>query len=248
MGREPRRQVVVSIHDVAPAWLAEVRWLLAALDDLGARPRVLKVTPLDGGRDALACCPELVALLRAETAASSEIVLHGYTHRAAGPLRGSWPRRMQARLFAGRDAEFQTLDACAMAERLFRGRAALRELGLDPVGFCAPAWFADPGLPDILRALGFRHYVGMASLYDLAADRRQWLPWYGAMGAGPAHETLIRLGGRLCMAAEPRAPVVKVFLHPQGAPRSAACRRTLLQLRQLLRERRPTTYAQLLAA
>jgi uncharacterized protein len=241
------RQVVVSIHDVAPPWLAEVRWLLAALDDLGVRPRVLKVTPLDAGRYPLEACPELVALLRAEVAAGSEVVLHGYTHRVAGPLRGPLPGRLRARLFAGTVAEFQSLDVAAMTERLSRGRDDLGRLGLAPSGFCAPGWCADPALPALLRTLGFRYTVGMASLWDLTADRRVSTPWYGYMGAGAAHEALLAVGGRLGLAAGRDFPVVKVFLHPQGAPGSPACRRVFRTLRRLLRERRATTYGQLLA-
>ncbi|HEX5504831.1 MAG TPA: DUF2334 domain-containing protein, partial [Thermomicrobiales bacterium] len=235
-----------SIHDVMPAYAAELRRLLADLDAIGARPRVLKVVPhaADGGP--LAGAPGLVALLRAEVRAGSEVVLHGYAHRAAGPYRGPWPARWRARLFAGDAAEFLTLDRAALAARLEDGRRELRDLGFDPRGFCAPSWLASPELAATLRGLDFRYSVGLAALHDLRCGRRRWLPWAGYMGAGPRQERLIHLVGAALLAATPRAPVVKVFLHPQGVPDAAAYGRTLRLLARLVREREPVTYGQLL--
>ena len=93
--------VVVSVHDIASPLTSEVCHLLAALDAIGARPRVLKVVPnADGTRD-LRDDPALVRVLAAEVAAGSEVVLHGYTHRVAGPLRGPWSTCLRARHFAG---------------------------------------------------------------------------------------------------------------------------------------------------
>src|SRR5579875_1511025 len=121
--------LVVSIHDVAPATLGDVRYLLDALDEMGARPRVLKVIPNADGHGDVRAYPALVRLLADEVAAGSEVLLHGYTHRAAGPLRGPWPRRLRARLFAGTAAEFLTLDIAATRERLDAGRQMLRDCG-----------------------------------------------------------------------------------------------------------------------
>src|SRR5437588_4777681 len=143
--------VVVSVHDIASPLTSEVRHLLAALDASGARPRVLKVVPnADGTRD-LRDDPALVRVLAAEVAAGSEVVLHGYTHRVAGPLRGPWSTCLRARHFAGMAAEFLTLDATEMMERLSAGRQILQGVGVEPRGFCAPGWLAPPGLPHLLR-------------------------------------------------------------------------------------------------
>jgi uncharacterized protein len=239
--------VVVSVHDIASPLTSEVCHLLSALDAIGARPRVLKVVPnADGTRD-LRDDPALVKVLAAEVADGSEVVLHGYTHRVAGPLRGPWSTRLRARLFAGTAAEFLTLDATLMMERLSAGRQILQSIGVEPRGFCAPGWLAPPGLPHLLRQCGFHYYVSMAALWDLGAGSSLWTPWLGYMGAGALQERLVGLGGRALLAMARRVPVVKVFFHPQGAPDAQACHRILQVLARLLRERHPVTYGTLLA-
>ena len=64
------QRMVVSVHDVAPGTLEEVRYLLRRLDAIGVGRRVLKVVPAatDGG---LAGNPELLALLGEEVALGS---------------------------------------------------------------------------------------------------------------------------------------------------------------------------------
>ena len=239
--------LVVSVHDVAPATLADVRYLLDALDEMGARPRVLKVIPnLDSHGD-VRDDPALLRLLADEVAAGSEVLLHGYTHRAAAPLRGPWPRRVRARLFAGTAAEFLTLDSSTMHERLDAGRQILRDCGVEPRGFCAPCWLAAPELPALLRRGGFAYYVTMATLLDLATGRRVPTPWLGYMGADALQERLVGIGARACLGVARPLPLVKVFLHPQGARSSPACARTLHTLAGLLRMRAPTTFGEYLA-
>jgi predicted deacetylase len=237
--------LVVSVHDISAATEAQVRAILADLDALGARPRVLKVVPRPPGFPTLDQAPGLVALLRDEAEHGSEIVLHGYTHRAAGPYCGPWELRARARLFAGSSAEFASLPPSEMTRRLAFGRQALLRQGLDVEAFCAPAWLAPPGIRPLLRELGFRRYVGMASVVDLARGRERWTPWIGHVGAGAWQERLVRLGGVLALAASTGTPV-KVFFHPDGAPTSPAYRSALRVLPALLHRRRATTYAELL--
>lgn len=243
-----RNAVVISVHDIAPSTLSGVRWLLGALDGIGARPRVLKVVPNEDGAGDIRECPELVRLLHEQVASGSEVVLHGYTHRAAGPLRGPWPERIRARLFAGSAAEFLTLDEASLSRRLIAGQEILASVGLHPQGFCAPAWLAPPELPRLLRSFGFRYLAGMATLTDIAAGRRLYLPWLGYMGSDAAQERLVGLAGRMMLRASAPFPAIKVFLHPQQVGESAACRQTLRTLAALLQDRRPVTYAELLAA
>jgi predicted deacetylase len=239
------RQLVVSLHDVSPSRLMEVRHLLAELDRLGARPRVLKVIPAEPGATPRDYGP-LYDLLRSEQEAGSEIVLHGHTHRSAGRPAGPAVDAVRARFFAPHVAEFMCVEPDEARRRLAAGRSELRGAGLDVRGFCAPAWLAQPWLTGTLRELGFQHYVGMAQLVDLRGSRRLWLPWAGYVGGGSAHEILIRFGSAALLAASAGRPVVKVFLHPAPQPSVPALRRPLAIVSKLLRTRRPTTYAALL--
>lgn len=240
--------IVVSVHDVAPAFTAEVQLLLGALDAIGVRPRVLKVVPHAAGGPRVDEAPALVRLLHDETRAGSEVVLHGYTHQGCGAFRGDWLTRARAHLFAGPAAEFLTLDPAEAGARLVAGRTVLQGLGINVQGFCAPAWMASKDTRGLLQRLGFRYYVGMNTLVDVQTGRRRWLPWAGYMGASPWHERLVWLGGAVQLAVAARFPAIKVFLHPQRARASTDCQRVLRLLARLVHERRPTTYAALLDA
>jgi predicted deacetylase len=242
----PERWLVVSIHDVMPDYTDEIRLLLAHLDALDVRPRVLKVVPNAGGCGPIAATSPLARLLRDERRAGSEVVLHGYTHQVSGPFRGAWPVRCRARLFVADAGEFLTLDDAQMAARLAAGQRALAALDIAPAGFCAPGWLAPRTILAALRRQDFRYYVGMNALYDLRADRRRWLPWAGYMGGGAWHERLVYLGGAVQLAVSPAAPAVKVFLHPQHIRESEDYVRVLRLLARLVRERQPITYGRLL--
>lgn len=238
-------RLVIAVHDIAPSTAGDTRWLLDRLDDLGAAPRVLKVIPRQKGSRPLEDDVDLVALLRREVSAGSEVVLHGYTHQAAGRLRGPMATRLRARLAAGGSAEFLTLAPAVAAERVAAGRDVLDGLGLRPAGFCAPGWLATPELDGILAAAGFRYSLTFATLRDLRTGRARSIPALGFMGAGAVQERLVGLERRVLLAGRGAFPVLRVFLHPAGARESAACRATLGAVERLCRERRPVTYADL---
>jgi predicted deacetylase len=241
---------MVAVHDVAPSTLGEVRWLLARLDDAGIRPRVIKVVPgelgaSDEARD------ELAGLVRAEAAAGTEIVLHGWTHRAAMAYRGGVLDRLRARLFAGDAAEFLALEVAEMRERLDHGRQWLAEVGVEAAGFCAPAWLWAPELPPLAREAGFRYLVGLRGLVDLGSGRLISAAPAGYMGTGMAGEAAWRLGEIAIwrpLTALRGGRVRRYFLHPQGASRSRACGRVLREIERAARTRRPMTFRELLDA
>jgi predicted deacetylase len=241
----------VSVHDVSPSALDEVRWLLARLDEAGVRRRVLKVIPAPGGAE-LAAGSELVELLRGEDAAGSEIVQHGYTHRTAGPIGGSALDALRARAFARDDAEFLSLEPAAARERLRAGRAVLEGLGLEVRGFCAPGWLSPGWLNGILAEEGFAYAIGLLQVTDLDTGRHRTVPAFGYMGADALQERLVGLGGDTSLALHrwisDRVPHLRVFLHPRGARTSDRCARALHWIRRLAAEGQVATYADLMAS
>jgi predicted deacetylase len=238
------RQLLVSVHDVAPAWIEEVRWLLRELDAVGARPRSLLVIPCHAERDDLRDAPELVELLHEEVAAGSEIVLHGYTHARAGPWRGDPLTVTRAALFARQVAEFASLEWAEQRARLVAGRELLATLELPTVGFSPPGWLHTRELPGLLAELGFAYLVEMLFLVDVRDGRRLATPWMGFMGTPWLHEELAQLGARLLAPWRRFAPRVSIFFHPQGAPASPVCRQVLRALARELEEGgEPLTYA-----
>ncbi|HEX6129731.1 MAG TPA: DUF2334 domain-containing protein [Candidatus Limnocylindria bacterium] len=238
--------LTVAIHDVAPSTLGEVEWLLERLDALGVSPRVLKVVPAEPGA---ADDAPLLRLLERETAAGTEVVLHGWSHRAAGPPRGTPLDRARARAFAGDAAEFLSLADAEVVERVAAGREWLERHGFPVAGFCPPGWLATAALPRALRSAGFRYLVTLRGLRDLRRGRWLTLPPRGYMGAGAGQERMVRLGGTVLSAplgALLRAPAHRFFLHPQAASGNPACASTLTQIAALALRHQATTYAELL--
>lgn len=247
-GSRPAPRVVVSVHDVSPANLRQVRWLLRRLDEMGAQPRVLKVIPDEGDDRRADRDADLMALVRDEVGAGSEVVLHGYTHRTEGRLHGRVIDLLRARLFAARSAEFLSLSRDEAAVRVSGGLQVLAAMGVRPIGFCPPAWLADRRTPAVLRAAGLRYFVTFLWLHDLERRRRRALPPLGYMGASPRQERLVAMERLLVSAGMSRLPVARVFLHPQGASGSRACAAVLRTLSRLVATRTPVTYAALLDA
>lgn len=240
-------RVVVSIHDVAPSTAEATRWLLRRLDAIGVTRRVLKVVPRWEDRDDLLADEPLCTLLREEAARGSEIVLHGWTHTLDRPPVGSALQRWRVRLFAPAAAELAAFDDVpAMRDRIDRGTEVLRAAGLSATGYCPPAWIAGPALDTALAAAGYRYVLRMTTVRDLMTDRTLRIPSVGYMGAGARQETGIELQRELTLR-RPRPPAtVRLFLHPQGAPTSPACGRTLERLASLVRSHRPMTYEEIL--
>jgi uncharacterized protein len=232
--------LVVAIHDVAPEYLDDVRYLLERLDKAAIRPRVLKVVP-----EHLRASPDLIALLREEQGEGSEIVLHGFSHQSHGRFRGPWSSLLRAMIFAPQAAEFLTITPTEMELRLRAGREILASAGLEVRGFCAPGWLESPDLRAMLGRTGFRYDITMTRVVDLQADNTIVMAWLGYMGAGAVQEHLVGVADGLNLLAAPLYGVVKVFLHPQGARRSSACHRILDLIPTVMRDRSLVTYGQL---
>jgi uncharacterized protein len=242
-----RRSLVVTLHDVAPPFEAEIRAQLAQLAAVGVQRCVLKVVPNWHGSHPISESPSLLELLRSQLAAGSELVLHGLEHRPHGPLRGNPWSRLRGTVFAPDAAEFLTLPPAAAARSVRAGFDLLEEAGLPrPSAFCAPGWLLTGDIRAALASAGIRYLIGMFSMHDLQTARRYWLPAIGYMGASPGQEAGVRLlNGIIRRTVLPRAAVAKVYLHPQGGMHNTALCRTFAELANMVGRDGwvPTTYA-----
>lgn len=173
--------VHVSIHDVSPAWAAEVDAALAACEGFGIKPGLL-VVPDFHGTWPLDQHPDYARALRARQDAGHEIFLHGYYHKTglgehkqggARPPRGL-RRAWAQRVVSGGEAEFSDVGEAEAMSRVEAGAAMLRRVGLLQLdGFVAPAWSMPHWMFGVLRKLGFRYTEDRLHIYDLVADTRR---------------------------------------------------------------------------
>jgi predicted deacetylase len=243
------RKLVVAIHDVAPPFEAQIRDQLDYLAGAGIRRCVLKVVPDWHGRHPIRESPTLIALLRDQVNAGSEIVLHGLQHRPHGPLTGPPGARFRGAVFAPGTAEFLSLTPDGAYAAVTTGLDCLETAGLPrPTAFCAPGWLLAPSVRASLERAGIRRIVNMLSVDDLCTQSRRWLPAVGYMGVSASQEIGIEiLNAVMLYGTLRRAEAMKIYLHPQGNVGSPALRRVLRTVSWMVRRRgwSPTTYADL---
>lgn len=250
--RAPRR-VIVSLHDVAPPFEAAIRQQTEMLAAIGVRRVVLKVVPNWHGAYPLLESPTLLDFLRAQVAAGSQIVLHGFEHQ---PFRqrsfyGPWLMRVRGRLFATDTAEFLTLSTDEAERALRQGLACFEQAGLPrPTMFCAPGWLHNAAAETALRRTGFHYLIGMFALRALRPGKREriWTPGVGYMGGSSGQEMGVQiLNGIVRQSALRVASVAKVYLHPQREPTGAIVRRRLAYLARMVEREgwQPATYAEI---
>jgi predicted deacetylase len=240
------RELVVSVHDVAPATFGATRQWCADLDRRGV-PASLLVIPGPWRLPALSKHEPLVRWLAERATGGDEIVLHGWSHRA-GPA-GSPMRRWTARLAARGAAEFAALDEDTAYGRLLAGRDLLGSLGLPTAGFTPPGWLQSAGTIRALRRLGFRYTTSHLGVYDLTRDRkrRAFALSHRPGGAGERlGAAIMPIGARLSVAG---GWPVRIALHPNDLSRPGLREATLRAIDAVLaRGARPSTYSDLVAA
>ncbi len=214
-------KVHVSIHDVSPAWDAEVAHALAMCAEVGIVPALL-VVPDFHGRAPLAKSPRYAAMLRELQARGHEVFLHGYFHRAraSGEVPEAEDGRPSgfARFFAQKvvsagEAELSDVTKSEARERLRDGTRVLEDAGLRIDGFVPPAWSAPAWLGEELAAMGVRYTEDHVSVSDPVAKRRR-----PSLVLNFASRTNARMASTVafCRIARPLGHLVptRVALHP----------------------------------
>jgi predicted deacetylase len=241
------RHLLVSIHDVTPAHERRIQRALALLAEFEVERFALLVVPDWHGSWPLGRFEAFASAVRACGAGGAEVLLHGFRHDEAGSSRTvlqhvrTWGR-------TAREAEFLGLLPDEADRRIAEGCATLRSAGLEPTGFVPPAWFHGRGLGTVLRAHGFTVTEDAWSVIDLVRHRHirapavQWSarkPWRAAAGVAIA-------AARLPLERWRR--VLRFVIHPADVEHPAVADSVRWSLEALLRDRKPTSYADVVAA
>lgn len=133
-------KLLVSIHDVTPAWAPSTLALWKLCQEFDVTPALL-VVPNWHGTWPLSQHSAFCDWLRTCASAGAEIFLHGERHDEVG-LQRTAIDELRAFGRTAREGEFLTLDRARAGERIARGLSTLREQQLKPIGFVPPAWLA----------------------------------------------------------------------------------------------------------
>ena len=235
--------VLLSIHDVTPAWTSQVEVLWALCRERGATPALL-VVPQWHGAWPLRDAPDYVAWIHARVAEGAEVFLHGERHDEVG-----LPRSLRDEVHAlgrtAREGEFLTLDHEEASARIGRGLALFSSLGLSPIGFVPPAWLCRTGTHTACAQHGLQVLEDDGAVYLL--QRRVTLPSPVLRWSG---RTPMRARGSALQAAlrwrtQRHAPHFRIALHPMDLEHPITRQSVTDELDRWLAARPARTYASL---
>lgn len=206
----------VSLHDVAPATWPECERLLEMLAPYRT-PVTLLVTPHYRAGVRLDAAPECIAALHARVTAGDEIALHGYFHVDDGPPPRSARDWAMRRVWTDREGEFAALDPACAGRRLDAGLAILRDVGLEPAGFVAPAWLLGRGAQCALAQRAFRYTSTRDVLLALPGWSRVSAPSFVYSTRAAWRRVLSRHWNRRRVHVLGALPRLRVALHPAEA-------------------------------
>ena len=215
--------LLVSIHDVTPAFELSVLRLWAMCAERGVSPALL-VVPDWHGKWPLTRFPRFLSWLRDRASEGAEIVLHGERHS-----RG----------------EFHALDRAAAREWIDRGVSALRTLGLEPAGFVPPAWLAREEGHAAVRDAGLGFSEDERSVRVFPAGRRIASPAVRWSARTPARAwgSVAVARGRWLLQRHARYP--RMAFHPQDYSHPRTTRDLPATLDRWLTRHQPMSYAAL---
>lgn len=235
-------RLVISLHDVTPAWEPEVRACMALLDEIGARGVSLLVIPEYRGvvfdRE-----PAFIDWLHTRVAGGDEVVLHGWKHIEQVRPRG-FVRSLRRAVLTRGEGEFLGLSTETCREFVGAGLKALAARDFHPTGFIAPAWLIEPMLYPVLRELGLRYTVRQTGVVPLETGRKIAAPTIVLRGSSLKMNETSRAVSTLRLPFWRRRPVVRVSIHPVDFRHGAdAWYRTIIPA--LLENREVVTYGTL---
>jgi len=211
------KRLLLSVHDVTPAYEPLLRVLVEGLEDRGLSRYSMLVVPDHRGSWPLEEHSGFCRWLSGLAAEGVEMLLHGMTH--TGSPGGTPAERLRALLFTRGEGEFLSMGEGESLALMENGRRRLSEtVGCEVRGFVAPAWLYGRGSIGALKHAGFL----------LAESRwRVWSPSLGRTltrvpvcnyaGGGVLRRGLAALWVRACGAVLRASPVVRFALHPDDA-------------------------------
>lgn len=210
------QRLLVSIHDVSPAFEREVDQLAERVSrTMGSTQMTMLVVPDHWGRAPIRAGSPFAGRLRRWCEMGIEMFLHGWCHRDDA-VHSGWAA-FKARYMTAGEGEFLSLGKATAHNRLVRGRKLIEDITGEAVhGFVAPAWLYSDGARTALRETGFR----------IAEDHmRVWSPAAGdaVLAKGPvitwasrsrARRISSLLAARYLRASLRHHQAVRIGVHP----------------------------------
>lgn len=240
--------LIVSLHDVTLRTLDRVQRQIEELAALDVHQTSLLVVPRYHEQERLDENGEACERLRGFQSAGHEMVLHGWVHQAPAAVDhpcglrfpGAW---FYQNCYTAGEAEFLSLSRDEAAARIQDGLVLLRQAGLAPVGFIAPAWLMNAAACQAAadRQLLYTNTISeIIHLPDGRRHRTRSCVWSTRAGWRRAASLV---WNALLFQRLQRVDPLRISLHPGDLEHPAIWRQVKTLIRRARETRRPTTYA-----
>ncbi len=236
------RALVVSVHDVSPWTRNSCDRILRELGEIGVGATSLLVIPDHHHRGHWRDDAEASAWLVGKAGAGHEVVTHGYFHQRERRPGESAATKMTTRWYTADEGEFYDIDRAEARSLVEKANAELRELGLDPAGFIAPAWLLGTGAEAALRELGVEYTTRLGGVFDLRtgeAHRSQSLVW--SVRSVWRRQVSLAWNALLFRRMAPR-DLLRISIHPVDVEHRSIWRQVRAFVARALADREAVTY------
>jgi predicted deacetylase len=240
------KYLIVSIHDAAPPYLDELKALSAWLDQQSIRPRSIKVIPDYLGQWNILEHRKFLDWVLSEKNKGSEIIQHGYKHKADAHKKG-YRDRLRDKCITKNEAEFSKSGYEESRKRIEKGKQIMEEADLICSGFTSPTWYQSKDAGQAIQDCGFRYYTTVSSVFDCQKHQNTPSLAMGYLGTNPVLEHLASLGqhvirktGLFC------SPYARMVLHPGVVSENGPLRWALKEIHKFSQNRDLITYQSLL--
>ncbi|MDB4950748.1 MAG: polysaccharide deacetylase [Gemmatimonadetes bacterium] len=248
----PQRDVLLSLHDVAPAHRERVVRAEALFAALGVRKITYLLVPAFHSDQTCDADAAFVDWCRRPRPFAVDWLLHGFHHRedrAVDAIPERVGDRLKRRYMTAGEGEFLAMDADEADRRVSQGIDVFRRtLGREPRGFVAPAWLFHPSLGSVLarRGIGFHEDHGGILPTDGAAPIPAPVVTWATRT--PIRKRTSILGTPVLAAVWRRKPLLRLAVHPHDFDHDDTVASIRRVWRSVLRRREQRLYGEVLAA
>jgi len=240
---EKRKYLVVSVHDVTPAFDSEVREIVDELRIQEVDKKNILVIPNYHNKYNILKSDRFSGWLHSLKEKGDEIILHGYEHISRNRKYSSFYGYIMGEWVAQGCAEFQNISYEETKDRVERGRKILNCIGLICTGFVPPGWMMSKEANKAVMDKGFRYTTFTKILrdyqnnIDIRSEVVRFIPRIRAINFLKKMYNLYLLKENLV-----HKKLARVAIHPQDLRFKRAFEYLLKIIKELREERTIVTY------
>lgn len=238
-----KRSLVVSIHDVSPLTWKVTEQILNRLYLLGVRRTSLLVIPDHHQQGHFLDDRPFCEWLQNRVGAGHEPVIHGYYHWRQRKAFESFLQKFTTRVYTADEGEFFDKTEQEAFELVGQALGEFRSIGLEPMGFIAPAWLLSKEAEKALCRLGLRYTTRLRSVTELGSGRVRSSQSLVYSTRNSWRRITSLLWNAHLQTRLQRNPLLRLSIHPPDFAHKDVWRQIERLVRQTTKTRAVATYA-----